>query len=166
MSDDLSPSSPPPTAPHPDENAEKAEILGNFGNIWEIVDFNFSLTNPQLLAIQLAVQGLRWGQIAQRIGVTRRTIWNWRNENSDFQSALTEAIAQRQDTADQRTHAQAIRATEILSQIMENPHDKHRVRAAQIILNASFRLRPKPTTGNSDPDYEPWPEPVLEPKVG
>jgi hypothetical protein len=166
MSDNLTPSSLIPAAPLLDENLQKPVNPGNSRYFPEIIDPAYQLNNAQLRAIQLALDGLSWSRIAHQISVTPKTIWNWRNTNPDFQSALTEALANRQTSADQRTHTHADRASEILAQIMEDPQDKHRVRAAQTLLNASFRLRPKPTTANSDPDYEPWPEPVLESKVG
>ena len=105
-------------------------------------------------------------RIAHQISVTPKTIWNWRNTNPDFQSALTEALANRQTSADQRAHALSERATDVLADILQNAMDNHRLRAAQIILNHSTRLRPKPATQKSESNDDYWPEPELPPKVG
>lgn len=149
-----------------DENHEKPEISGNVRKFSEIIDPTLNLSNAQIRAIDLAIRGVSWAQIAHEVGVNPRTIWNWRNTTTAFQLALAEAIAQRRDTSDQRSHTRADRASDILAQIMENPGHKQQVRAAQILLSASSRLRPRPKSADSTPEEEPWPEPVLEPKVG
>jgi transposase-like protein len=149
-----------------DENPQKPESFGNIRKYSEIIDPTLNLSTAQIRAIDLALRGLSWGQIAHDIGVNPKTIWNWRNTNTQFQLALSDAIAQRRDTCDQRSHATADRATEILAHILENPDHKHQVRAAQILLIASFRLRPRPKSTDSKPEEDLWPEPVLEPKVG
>ena len=123
-----------------------------------------SLSNAQVRAIQLALDGHRWGRIAQLLHIDPKTLWRWRNENPDFQSTLTDARTQRIESADQRAQWIAERATETLDEILHNSADNHRLRAAQIALQHSVRIRPKPTTHNPDDEY--WPEPELPPKVG
>jgi hypothetical protein len=167
MPDDQAQSAPTSTDPQtPVENLQKPEDFGNFRKFSEIIDPTLNLSVAQMRAIDLALHGVSWSHIARDVGVSPRTIWNWRNTSTPFQLAMADAIAQRRDTCDQRTHTVADRATQILANILEDPDHKHQVRAAQILLNASFRLRPRPKPTDSNPDEEPWPEPVLDAKVG
>jgi hypothetical protein len=41
------------------------------------------LTDPQLEAVRLLLGGARPGKVAERLGVTRATLWRWRTQNLD-----------------------------------------------------------------------------------
>ena len=169
MSDDQALSAPVADAQNrspSDEKSSKPEVRGSSRKFSEVFDPQYELTNQQLLAIHLALQGLPWRHIAEKVGVSPRTIWTWRNENFNFQKALDEAFTQRRQSADQRIHNQADRAAEILAAVMENPSHKLQVRAAQLLLQASARLRPRPKSTDSTPQEDTWPEPVIDAPVG
>jgi hypothetical protein len=159
-----------------EENSSKVGQNGTFGDI----DPNFNLSNTQCRAIVLALDGLRWSQIARTLGLSRKTLWRWKTQNSDFQLALADARADRHDFALERCQTLASRATFVLAKFLDDSvEDKTRLRAAQLLLQAAARFKP-PATRRPLPDYptdpiltppppddlDSDPEPELEPKVG
>jgi hypothetical protein len=130
------------------------------------VDLTYDLDHRQLRAIQLTTLGWRFSRIASEIHVDPRTLYRWRTENDNFRSALAQAKTDRDDSADQHTHGVADLAVDVLEEILHEAQDTHRLRAAQIILTHSTRLKPKPTSRSENQDEESWPEPELPPKVG
>ena len=50
-----------------------------------------NLTEAQVKAISLALQGMPWKDIAKEVGYTREAIWKWR-QNPQFQCAMTQMI--------------------------------------------------------------------------
>jgi len=157
-----------PPAQMPEKITEKSGIFGHnraFSGTQPEVDPQFGLSNDQARAIELALQGCRWGEIATAIRVDPKTLWRWRNENTQFQLALENTRAHRLETSNDRAHSSADEAVEILCQVMADPNHPHRVRAAQIVLNHDIKLRPKPVSPSQSDDDD-WPEPQLDPKVG
>jgi Homeodomain-like domain-containing protein len=167
-----------PTPSDPEENSSKLGQNGTFGDI----DPNYNLSNTQCRAIVLALDGMRWSNIARTLGLSRKTLWRWKTQNSDFQLALADARADRHDFAVERCQNFASRAAFVLAKFLDDSSDdKIRMRAAQLLLQASARFKPPATRRplpdyptdpiltpppSDDPDPDPDPEPELEPKVG
>jgi hypothetical protein len=153
----------------PEKISEKSGVLGHSrafsGDHSPDVDLQFNLSNEQITAIRLAIEGHRWSEIAQAVRVDPKTVWRWRNSSTDFQLALENAREHRLETSEHRTHTSADQAIDVLREVMADPNHPHRVRAAHIVLNHDIKLRPKPAS-NSQSDDDDWPEPELPPKVG
>jgi hypothetical protein len=157
----------------PEENSSKCLQNVTFGDI----DPNYNLSNCQCRAIELALDGLRWSHIARTLNLSRQTLWRWKAQNPDFQRALASARADRHDFAVERCQTFATRAVSVLGKFLDDPADKNRMRAAQLLLQAAARLKP-PEPRHISPDYPAnplitpsqddidEPEPNLEPKVG
>jgi len=151
---------------------------GEIGTLGDI-DPNYRLSNCQCRAIELALDGLRWSQIAKTLGLNRKTLWRWKTQDPDFQQALAEARADRYGFAAERCQTFAGRAAAVLARYLDDSDDKLRLRAAQLLLQAASRFK-TPALRPAYPDYpsppiltppptppEPLvPEPELEPKVG
>jgi hypothetical protein len=162
------------TSQTPEKNPSNLGQNGTFGDI----DPNYRLSNAQCRAIELALDGFRWSQIAQFLDISRKTIWRWKTQNPDFRDALASARADRHDFAAERCQSLAQRASSVLARFLEDPADKNRMRAAQLLLQAAARFKqpPEPRRPEADypnpplvtppPDDWPEPEPELEPKVG
>ncbi len=50
-----------------------------------------ALTNEQQRALTLLRQGLSTGQVAERLGLARPTVWRWQNELHEFAGTLPAA---------------------------------------------------------------------------
>ncbi|MGA2440346.1 MAG: helix-turn-helix domain-containing protein, partial [Tepidisphaeraceae bacterium] len=89
MSTDLATSSPLPSPEDPEIYSSESAHLGTFGDI----DPNYRLNNVQCRAIELALDGLRWSQIAQILKISRKTLWRWKTQDRTFRQALADARA-------------------------------------------------------------------------
>jgi transposase-like protein len=130
------------------------------------IDPNYRLSNAQIRAIQLALDGHRWTQIAQTLGINPSTLWRWKTQNPDFRNAFADANVARQLVAVHRTNTIAEQATSALAEIVHDRAHKDRVRAAQILLNHSLRLSPPSPTPPLAPDTGPipeYPQPLITP---
>jgi hypothetical protein len=161
-----SPSSAAPSDPTPEKKDQESGISGHSRAISGIpapdVETENQLSNEQIHAIQLALEGHSWGEIAEAVGIDPKTLWRWRNQNVYFQEALANSRALRLQTSDDRAQSFADQAADLLSRVMEESEEKYRIRAAQILLNYSVRIRPKSNTKEDDS----WPEPELPYKMG
>jgi len=173
MSTDLATSSPLPSPEDPEIYSSESAHLGTFGDI----DPNYRLNNVQCRAIELALDGLRWSQIAQILKISRKTLWRWKTQDRIFRQALADSRAERHAFAIERCQTFASRAASVLARFLDDPADKTRMRAAQLLLQAAARFKPPPDSHPfvlpeypDPPLLTPFPprrpEPELEPKVG
>ena len=163
MTTDPSSFSPDPSAPDTAKNFAETGENGTFGDI----DPNYQLSNSQCRAIELALSGARWSQIAKALNLNRKTLWRWKTGDDAFQQAR----ADRRDFAVERCQTLAARAASVLADFLQDPADKNRMRAAQLLLQAAARFvphqPPRPQSDRDRDDPEPrWPLPELGPKVG
>jgi DNA-binding CsgD family transcriptional regulator len=142
--------------------------LGQFETDWD-----FSQTDPlteiQLRAIELTLEGNTDVHIAQTLGINRRTLWRWKNLDNDYRGVLNNARIQHYAAAADRYQMLLNRATTILAQSLQDPANETRFRAAAVVLNMAGCFRPLPPKYFPAEDKsaaEDWPEPVLPPKVG
>jgi hypothetical protein len=136
--------------------------------MWGICDAT-DLTDIQIRAIELAIQGLNDSQIAETLSISRKTIWRWKTFDENYRQVLTECRAQAHGYATDRYQVLLIRATSVLAEFLSDTNDNNRFRAAQVLLNMAGCFRPETkfvASSTSNPDDEYWPEPQLPPKVG
>ncbi len=132
------PSAPREPAPEETKNFAESGENGTFGDI----DPNYQLSNTQCRAIELALSGARWSQIAKALDLNRKTLWRWKTQDDAFQKALADARADRHDFAVERCQTIATRAASVLADFLQDPADKNRMRAAQLLLQAAARFVP------------------------
>lgn len=140
--------------------------LGHFGAEWDI-EQECNLTEVQLRAIELTVQGYGDTQIAEMLAIDRKTLWRWKTLGDEYRQVLASARSQVHAAAADRCQNLLFRATAVLARFLDDPAEKNRMRAAQILLQTAGRFRPDPQKrAPLAPASDPWPEPVLPPKVG
>lgn len=93
------------------------------------------LPDPRELAIDMKVRGTRWSEIARRLGVDRKTVYRWRQDQV-FQAELRQRRQERDEALDDRLADMVDASLDTLEQIRDNPQakDADRIRAADIIL--------------------------------
>ncbi len=144
------------------------ESFGPFETIWDI-ERHLNLTDCQMRAIDLTIQGMRDTQIAQTLSVNRKTLWRWKTDNEDYRQALILARMHLHSTTADRCQTFAQKAVSVLAKFLEDSEDKNRLRAAQILLNVASRFKPLSLKSNPRSESPPrplCPEPDLDPKVG
>ena len=161
MSNDLSPS-PSPSDQAPSDPTPPIE------NVWDSVGKceigpASNLSDIQLRAIELTIQGHSDSQTARILSINRRTIWHWKTHNQDYRQTLAEARTHVHDCATDRCQNIAFKATAVLTEILDDPTITNRMRAAQILLNLAARLKPTLPAPRSPDPSDNWPEPALDP---
>lgn len=106
------------------------------------------LTQPQLNAIELILQGRSDSDVATAVSVDRCTINRWRNQNPKFRQALARRRAAVQDHAADRFRALLSQAIQRFAVDLDSPDDRTRFRAAATLLSEAGKNRfapPDPT---------------------
>jgi transposase-like protein len=146
------------------------DVHGTSGELWETLPLN--VTDIQFRAIDLIIQGFKDTKIAQALGISRKTLWNWKSKDDDYRQALTEARATLHGSTGDRCQTIAQKATAVLAEFLEDDvKDNNRLRAAQILLTAASRFKPVPEKRDPKPTQKEianyyFPPPDLGPKVG
>ena len=144
------------------------ESFGPFETIWDI-ERHLNLSDCQMRAIDLTIQGMRDTQIAQTLSINRKTLWRWKTDNEDYRQTLILARMHLHSTTADRCQTIAQKAVAVLGKFLDDTVDNNRLRAAQILLNVASRFKPLSLKSNSHSESPPRPlrpEPDLEPKVG
>ncbi len=107
-------------------------VHGTSEELWETLPLN--VTDIQFRAIELIIQGLKDTQIAHALGISRKTLWQWKTHDDDYRKALTEARAALHGSTGDRCQTIAQKATTVLAEFLnEDVEDINRLRAAQIL---------------------------------
>jgi hypothetical protein len=139
--------------------------MGHYEAEWDISE-SVNLTEVQLRAVELTVQGLSDIQIAEMLSVNRKTLWRWKTFNDEYRQTLASARSQLHASAADRSQNLLFRATAVLAKFLEDASDKNRLRAAQILLQTAGRFRPLARQQAAPTPVSDWPPPELEPKLG
>jgi len=108
--------------------------------MWDIS----GLSDLQLRAIELTVQGHNDSRTARILSINRRTIWDWKTHNDDYRRVLAEARIYVHASATDRCQSIAFKATDVLTEILDDTTVNNRMRAAQILPTLASRLKPIP----------------------
>jgi hypothetical protein len=139
--------------------------MGHSGDEWDFSEID-DLTERQLRAIELTMQGHHDIQIAQMLNIDRKTLWRWKTLDDDYRRVLANARIQLYSAATDRYQILLGRATSILAKFLEDPAEQNRFRAALALLNMAGCFRPlSPNYFPPSPPPEDSP-PLLPPKVG
>jgi len=153
-------------------------VVGHSGDDWDFSEID-ELTERQLRAIELTMQGHNDAQIAQRLQINRKTLWRWKTLDPDYRRVLANARVALFSTAIDRYQVLLGRASAILAKFLEDPDDHRCFPAALAIFNMAGAFKPlapaylppveRPPQALPAPALPPpsaIPEPNLEPKVG
>ena len=132
------------------------------------------LSDVQLRAIELTVQGLSDVKVALMLSIERRTLWRWRTKDPNYRRVLEEARRQISTAATDQYQNLLHRATVELANFLRDESDDRRFRAATAILNMAgcFKApaqKTNPSSGSVETNVDPqtdWPQPELPEKVG
>ena len=117
MSDDT-------TAPAASENVRELPILAENQDI---------LSERQRAAIEMLVIGKSLATVAERVQVTPRTLYTWRQDET-FRAALERRRREVWDGAAERMRALVHPALDVLEEEVRDEYDRSRMRAAGMIL--------------------------------
>ena len=92
------------------------------------------LTDRQRLALELILAGKTDVQVAQSVGVARRTICRWRHTDANFIAELRRRRKVMWDGVSDRLRSLLEPAVEVLPEQLTNPYDRSRFRAATTLL--------------------------------
>ena len=124
-----------PTRPGLCEGAAAAASQ-NFSELPISAEIHDVLSDKQRLAIDLLVQGRTQSAVAESIGVTRRTIYTWRQDDA-FRAALAHRRDELWDGAAERMRALVHPALDVLEEEVHDVYDRSRMRAVAMILRFS-----------------------------
>lgn len=99
------------------------------------------LSDAQLQAIPLIVQGKTDAEVGEAIGRTRETVNRWRNHDEDFSDALDDARDSFMESQRVAVSAGAHMAVSALEELLGSEDDKVRLQAASLLLKTAPALK-------------------------
>ena len=99
------------------------------------------LSDEQLQAIPLIVQGKTDVEVGDAIGRTRETVNRWRNHDEDFADALEDARDSFMESQRVAVSAGAQMAVSALEELLDSEDDKVRLQAASLLLKTAPALK-------------------------
>jgi transposase-like protein len=99
-----------------------------------LIDDPLSLNEAQRAAIELLLTGRPFGEVAQAVGVTPRTLYTWRHRHPDFRRELRRRRLDAWEESGDRFRALLDPALRMLEEQITNRYDRHRYQAAATIL--------------------------------
>jgi len=150
------------------ENHSEDSAPPDLGEADPPAEWDYSgLSDLQMRAIEMTVDGLQDTYIADALNINRRTLWRWKKQDLDYQRALADARAYLHNAVTDRYHSTLLKATNILDQFLyDEANDNNRFRAAKALLNMSGTFRyPLPKNEPQAPNND-MPMPDLSYKMG
>ena len=92
------------------------------------------LSDRQLRAVVLMLDGKHDSEVAQQVGVSRRTLIRWRLEDADFIAELRRRRRQLWNATADRLRSLLDPAVDVLAEQLRDRYDRTRFRAATTIL--------------------------------
>ena len=108
------------------------------------------LSEPQLQALDLLIQGHSDTRIAQSLTIDRRTLYRWRHQPA-FAQALADQRHQLRQSAADRLHTLLPAAFNVLKTQLLAPYDRTAFRAAATILRFALPRPLHPNCNNNNP---------------
>lgn len=99
------------------------------------------LSEEQLQAIPLIVEGKSDTEVAESIGKARETVNRWRNRDNAFKTALEEASKSHYDSQIAALTARTQKALSVLDGLLESDDEKIRLQAATLLIKSTPALR-------------------------
>ncbi len=99
------------------------------------------LSEEQLQAIPLIVEGKTDADVAESIGKARETVNRWRNRDNAFKTALDDASKSHYDSQIAALTARTQKALSVLDGLLESDDEKIRLQAASLLIKSTPALR-------------------------
>jgi len=99
------------------------------------------LSEEQLQAIPLIVEGKTDAEVAESIGKARETVNRWRNRDNTFKTALDDASKSHYDSQIAALTARTQKALSVLDGLLESDDEKIRLQAATLLIKSTPALR-------------------------
>ena len=117
---------------------------GDIGHPRAQTDFfaRLGLSDLQLRAIELSVDGYTTKQIAAELSIDPKTLWRWKSFNQDYRALLDETRAQRYAVATDRYQNLLLTSTAVLAKHLRGTNQRRQFRAAAVLLNMAGAFRP------------------------
>jgi DNA-binding XRE family transcriptional regulator len=122
---------------------------------------DLGIDETQFRAIEMTIRGFTQAHIAKTLGVDRRTIWQWQNENFNYRRVLMNWRSQVRQALLDRYQRLLLKSIRVLAKLLDDPAADVQFRAAYALLSMSGAFRPRGSNWDDAP-----PEPILGPKVG
>jgi hypothetical protein len=153
-----------------EENSDDGEITGDDSSLSEETDSMAEPTNPdkirqlsqeQMNAIDYLLKGQSDRAAAEAVGVSRQTIWDWRDNDPLFIAELNRQRVEHWSEARERLKSLANRALDVVEQQLNSDDPKAALAAAKYVLQGTRLL------GETDLSIKgpTTPEEVLLPKL-
>jgi len=94
------------------------------------------LTAAQEVAADLVVAGKTDGEVAEAVGVTRQTVWEWRHRNPAFIAETNRRRKELWEAASERLRGLVARAVDVLAEDLDGEDRRLRQQAAVHVLRA------------------------------
>ncbi|MDE0186131.1 MAG: helix-turn-helix domain containing protein [Candidatus Poribacteria bacterium] len=107
----------------------------------DIDDDPEELSDAQLLAIPLIIQGKTDAEVGEAIGRTRETVNRWRNHDDYFAIALDDARDSFIESQRVAVSASAQKAVSALEELLDCEDEKVRLQAASLLLKTAPALK-------------------------
>ena len=101
----------------------------------------YGLTEDQIQAIPLIVEGNTDAEVAKVIGKTRETVNRWRNHDEDFKQELKAARSTYHDAQIAAVSARAQKAIAVLDKLLDSDDERIRLQAASLLLKSAPALK-------------------------
>jgi transposase len=95
------------------------------------------LSAKQEMTIELALQGMKDGEIAKQVGVTRKTINTWRNHDEDFRIVLAKRRRALREQHQDELSGLVSEAIGVMREAMREDNMPTQLRAAQAVLRTA-----------------------------
>ena len=95
------------------------------------------LSDKQGLAMELVMLGMKDGEIAKRVGVSRQRVNMWRNQDVDFRALLAERRKALRERHQDELSGMVSEAIGVMREAMREDEIATRLRAAQGVLRMS-----------------------------
>ena len=99
------------------------------------------LSEEQIQALPLIIQGKTDAEVAEAIGKSRETVNRWRNHNDDFMERLEDARSSYLETQIAAVSARAQKPVAVLDELLDSEDEKIRLQAASLLLKSAPSLR-------------------------
>lgn len=101
----------------------------------------YGLTDDQIRALPLIVEGNTDAEVAKVIGKTRETVNRWRNHDEDFKRELKTARNVYHDAQVAAVSARAQKAINVLDELLDSDDERIRLQAASLLLRSAPSLK-------------------------
>lgn len=101
----------------------------------------YGLTEEQIQAIPLIIEGKSDAEVGEAIGKTRETVNRWRNHDHDFKRELEAARKSYLEAQVAAVSARAQKAIAVLDKLLDSDDERIRLQAASLLLKSAPALK-------------------------